>query len=54
MRVAGFKRLLLTGAAVATLVASVAPASAADNRGAVQGVVGNAAGQPVTGAFVKL
>ena len=40
--------------AVAAFAFGVTGALAADDSGAVQGVVTNAAGQPVTGAFVKL
>jgi streptogramin lyase len=43
--------LLATGVAFAAITMA---AQAADNRGIVQGVVNNAAGQPVAGAMVKL
>ena len=46
-----FTRVLATGVAFAAMAMA---AHAADNRGVVQGVVNNAAGQPVTGAMVKL
>jgi streptogramin lyase len=46
-----FSRYLAAGVAVGAMVAG---AQAADNRGVVQGVVNNAAGQPVGGAMVKL
>src|SRR5262245_4838992 len=46
-----FSRYLAAGVAFGAMVAG---AQAADNRGVVQGVVNNAAGQPVAGAMVKL
>src|SRR5262252_2173995 len=44
-------RYLAAGAAFGVMAAA---AQAADNRGVVQGVVNNAAGQPLAGAMVKL
>ena len=46
-------RNLAVGIAGIVLIATQS-AWAADDRGSVQGVVNNASGQPVTGAFVKL
>jgi streptogramin lyase len=46
-----FTRYLAAGVAFGAMAAA---AQAADDRGIVQGVVNNAAGQPVTGALVKL
>ena len=53
MALKGLSRSLATGVAAGTLLFFVQPASAA-NSGTVQGVVKNAAGQPVAGAFVRL
>src|ERR1700681_1490160 len=46
-----FTRYLAAGVAFGAMAAA---AQAADDRGIVQGVVNNAAGQPVAGALVKL
>ena len=46
-----FTRYLAAGVAFGVIAAA---AQAADNRGIVQGVVNDAAGQPVAGAMVKL
>src|ERR1700686_178721 len=46
-----FTRYLAAGVAFGAMAAA---AQAADDRGIVQGVVNNAAGQPVAGAMVKL
>src|ERR1700751_5369727 len=46
-----FSRYLAAGVAFGAMAAA---AQAADDRGVVQGVVNNAAGQPVAGALVKL
>src|SRR5262249_3155941 len=46
-----FTRYLAAGVAFSAMATA---AQAADNRGVVQGVVNNAAGQPVAGAMVKL
>ncbi|HLK84630.1 MAG TPA: carboxypeptidase regulatory-like domain-containing protein [Xanthobacteraceae bacterium] len=46
-----FSRYLAAGVAFGAMAAA---AHAADNRGVVEGVVNNAAGQPVAGAMVKL
>jgi virginiamycin B lyase len=51
MTLKNFTRYLATGVAFGAMAAA---AQAADNRGVVQGVVNNAAGQPVSGAMVKL
>jgi streptogramin lyase len=48
------KNLTRFFAAGAAFGAMAVAASAADDRGVVQGVVNNAAGQPVTGALIKL
>src|SRR5438270_10315450 len=53
MALKGLSRSLATGVAAGTLLFFVQPVSAA-NSGTVQGVVKNAAGQPVAGAFVRL
>ena len=45
---------LAAGLAVAAMLVVAQVARAADDRGSVQGVVNDAAGQPVAGAFVKL
>src|SRR4030088_3320901 len=45
-------RHLALGLAAVLIAAS--PSRAADDRGSVQGVVNDASGQPVAGAFVKL
>src|SRR6266700_6875784 len=47
-------RNLAVGIAAGAALVAVQSAQAADERGSVQGVVTNASGQPVTGAFVKL
>src|SRR5436190_23982726 len=47
-------RSLVAAAAAAIVLAAAPSAGAADDRGAVQGVVSSASGQPVAGAFVKL
>ena len=46
-----FSRYLAAGVAFGAMLGA---AQAADNRGVVQGIVNNAAGQPVAGAMVKL
>src|SRR5260370_28865655 len=46
-----FTRFLAAGVAFGAMATA---AQAADDRGVVQGVVNNAAGQPVVGALVKL
>src|ERR1700724_2021615 len=51
MTLRSFTRYLAAGVAFGAVAAA---AQAADDRGVVQGVVNNAAGQPVTGALVKL
>jgi len=51
------KRLNISGiltAGIAALLFATAPAGAADERGSVQGVVNDATGRPMAGAFVKL
>ena len=51
------KRLNMTGiltAGIAALLFATAPAGAADEQGSIQGVVNDATGRPVAGAFVKL
>ena len=45
---------LATGVAAAAIMLCVQPASANENFGSLQGMVKNAAGQPVSGAFVRL
>ena len=45
---------LFAGLATAALLIAASAAQAANDRGAVQGVVNDASGQPVVGAFVKL
>jgi streptogramin lyase len=47
-------RNLAVGIAAGIVLIATQSAFAADDRGSVQGVVNNASGQPVTGAFVKL
>src|SRR5258708_6612188 len=47
-------RSLAVGIAAGIALIATQSARAADDRGSVQGVVNNASGQPVTGAFVKL
>ena len=51
MTLRNFTQYLAAGVALGAMVVA---AQAADDRGTVQGVVNNAAGQPVTGAMVKL
>jgi virginiamycin B lyase len=51
MTLGNFTQYLAAGVALGAMVVA---AHAADDRGTVQGVVNNAAGQPVTGAMVKL
>jgi len=51
MTLRSFTRYLAAGVAFGAMAAA---AQAADDRGVVQGVVNNAAGQPVVGALVKL
>src|SRR5262249_42634659 len=41
-------------AGIAALLFATAPAGAADEQGSIQGVVNDATGKPVAGAFVKL
>src|SRR5882757_6427805 len=53
MTTSGIRHLAIGIAACAMLIAAPS-AQAADERGSVQGVVTNASGQPVSGAFVKL
>jgi virginiamycin B lyase len=45
---------LFAGIAIAAVLSSASAAQAANDRGAVQGVVNDASGKPVAGAFVKL
>ena len=45
---------LAVGIAAGIVLIATQPVRAADDRGSVQGVVNDAAGKPVTGAFVKL
>src|SRR5215475_9691100 len=47
-------RILSAGIAAGTLLLAAQVASATDDRGAIQGVVNDASGKPVAGAFVKL
>ncbi len=47
-------RTLALGVAAGAIMLSAAPALALDNAGSLEGVVKNAAGQPVPGAFVRL
>ncbi|HLX16366.1 MAG TPA: carboxypeptidase-like regulatory domain-containing protein, partial [Bradyrhizobium sp.] len=47
-------RYLAVGIATGAVLIAAQSVQAADERGSVQGVVKNASGQPVTGAFVKL
>ncbi len=47
-------RSLAIGVAAGALLLGAQSAMALDNAGSVQGVVKNGAGQPVTGAFVRL
>src|SRR5204863_9987085 len=47
-------RNLAIGIAAGALLLGAQSARAADDNGSVQGVVSNASGQPVAGAFVKL
>jgi len=47
-------RVLATGIAAGTVMLCVQPVLAGDNSGVVEGVVKNASGQPVAGAFVRL
>src|SRR5262245_66261380 len=47
-------RILTAGIAAGALLLSAQWVSAADGRGSIQGVVNDASGKPVTGAFVKL
>jgi virginiamycin B lyase len=49
-----FSRMIAVAMAGAGLLAWAQATRAADDRGAVQGVVNDASGQPITGAFVKL
>ena len=54
MTITRLTRHLAIGVAASALVVCAQSASALDNAGSLQGVVKNAAGQPVTGAFVRL
>src|SRR5579884_927296 len=54
MALASITRGLATGVAATALMLCVQPASAGENFGSLQGMVKNAAGQPVSGAFVRL
>ena len=54
MTLATISRSLASGVAAAAIMFCVQPTSANENYGSVQGVVKNAAGQPVSGAFVRL
>ena len=54
MALVNFTRGLATGVAAAAIMLCVQPASANENFGSLQGMVKNAAGQPVSGAFVRL
>src|ERR1700680_3716690 len=47
-------RNLAAGIAAGIVLIATQSVQAADDRGSVEGVVNNASGQPVTGAFVKL
>lgn len=47
-------RTLALGVAASTIMLGAGPALALDNAGSLEGVVKNAAGQPVPGAFVRL
>jgi len=47
-------RTLALGVAASTIMLCAGPALALDNAGSLEGVVKNAAGQPVSGAFVRL
>src|SRR5579863_9526927 len=54
MALANITRGLASGVAAAAIMFCIQPASANENFGTVQGMVKNAAGQPVSGAFVRL
>jgi len=54
MTITHLTRTLALGVAAGALVLGAQSAMALDNAGSLQGVVKNAAGQPVTGAFVRL
>jgi virginiamycin B lyase len=47
-------RILAAGIATAAMLVALQPGQAASDRGSVQGIVRDASGQPVVGAFVKL
>ena len=54
MRMGNVTRHLAIGIATGAAMLAVSSVQAADQTGSVQGVVSDASGQPVTGAFVKL
>src|SRR3954453_3271075 len=54
MRMGNVARHLAIGIATGAAMLAVSPVHAADQTGSVQGVVSDASGQPVAGAFVKL
>jgi streptogramin lyase len=54
MALVNLTRGLATGVAAAAIMLSVQTSSANENFGSLQGTVKNAAGQPVSGAFVRL
>src|SRR5262249_41003038 len=54
MTITHLTRTLALSVAAGALVLGAQSAMALDNAGSLQGVVKNAAGQPVTGAFVRL
>jgi streptogramin lyase/mono/diheme cytochrome c family protein len=54
MRTGNVLRQLAIGLATGAAMLAVSPVQAADQTGSVQGVVSDASGQPITGAFVKL
>ena len=54
MRIRNVTHGLTSGVAAAALLIAVQSVQAADERGSVQGVVSDASGRPVAGAFVRL
>src|SRR5437588_8156082 len=54
MRVGSITRNLSAGSAAAALLIATLSVASAQNNGAVTGVVNDASGRPVVGAFVKL
>ena len=54
MRLESIRRNLSVGSAAAALLVATISVASAQTNGSVTGVVNDASGKPVTGAFVKL